>query len=113
VSVEFGLHTEQYDDLCKLSIAGEVDVYTAPRLKEALIALIGGGCIHLIVDLEAVDFLDSSALGVLVGALRRIRERNGAIHIVCTRGSVLKLLKITRLDEAFPVYEDLEKAAVF
>ena len=94
-------------------LRGEVDVYTAPRLKEGLVEMIEGGCANVVVDLEAVSFIDSSGLGVLVSALRRARERDGTVHIVCTRENILKIFRITGLDKVFPVFADVAEAREF
>ena len=96
-----------------VALEGEVDVYTAPQLKTQLVELIDDGCISIIVDLEKVAFIDSSGLGVLVGALRRARERDGAVRIVCTRDSVLKIFRITGLDKVFPIFSDAAEARDF
>ncbi len=90
-----------------------MDVYTAPKLKESLVAQIESGCSNVVVDLEAVGFIDSSGLGVLVGGLRRAKERSGAIRLVCTRESILKIFRITGLDKVFPIFESIEEASVF
>ena len=104
--MELEIRTKQDDKVCTLVLEGEVDVYTAPRLKEELVSLISAGCTHLIVDLEKVAFIDSSGLGVLVSALRRAREKDGAVRIVCTRESILKIFRITGLDKVFPIFSD-------
>ena len=111
--MELDIRTQQDGTVCTLELEGEVDVYTAPRLKEELVALIEGGCTHVIVNLDDVAFIDSSGLGVLVGALRRARERNGAVRIVCTRENILKIFRITGLDKVFPVFSDLSEAREF
>jgi anti-sigma B factor antagonist len=113
MAAEFSIGVEQGEDTCVLAVRGDLDVYTAPRLKQEFVELIGGGCIRLVLDLERVEFIDSSALGVLIGALRRVREKGGAIHIVCTRANVLNLFRLTGLYEVFPVFATAAKASVF
>jgi len=100
-------------ELCELTLTGEIDVYTAPSLKKELVALIEGGCSNVIVDLEGVAFIDSSGLGVLVSALRRAREREGSVRIVCSRDSVLKIFRITGLDKVFPIFPNIAEAREF
>jgi anti-sigma B factor antagonist len=99
--------------LCELTLTGEIDVYTAPNLKQELVALIESGCVNVIVDLEGVAFIDSSGLGVLVSALRRARERDGSVRIVCSRDSVLKIFRITGLDKVFPIFSEISEARQF
>ena len=111
--MELDIRTSQDGSNCTITLEGEVDVYTAPKLKEELVSLIQGGCTHVIVDLEKVSFIDSSGLGVLVSALRRAREKDGAVRIVCTRDSVLKIFRITGLDKVFPIFSDASEAADF
>lgn len=111
--MELEITTEKYGEVCSVVLNGEVDVYTAPRLKEELVAAIEGGCINVIVDLERVGFIDSSGLGVLVSALRRARERDGVVRIVCTRDNILKIFRITGLDKVFPIFADLVEAKRF
>lgn len=100
-------------DVCSVVLDGEIDVYTAPRLKEELVAAIDGGCANIIVDMEGVGFIDSSGLGVLVSAQRRARERDGVVRIVCSRENILKIFRITGLDKVFPIFADAGEAARF
>ncbi len=111
--MELDIRSERENDMCAVSLDGEVDVYTAPRLKEELVSVIDAGCVNVIVDLEKVGFIDSSGLGVLVGALRRARERDGVVRIVCTRDNILKIFRITGLDKVFPIFSDAEEAKRF
>jgi len=111
--MELDIRTKQDGDVCTITLDGEVDVYTAPRVKEQLVSLIQGGCRNVIVDLDNVGFIDSSGLGVLVSALRRARERDGAVRIVCTRENILKIFRITGLDKVFPIFSDATEAAHF
>jgi len=111
--MELGISTQQDGGVCTVTLEGEVDVYTAPSLKEELIKLLDSGCTSIIIDMEKVVFIDSSGLGVLVGALRRAREKGGAVRIVCTRDSVLKIFRITGLDKVFPIFADASEARDF
>jgi anti-sigma B factor antagonist len=111
--MELNIRTEKDDTVCTVVLEGEVDVYTAPRLKEQLVSLIEGGCTNIIIDLQNVGFIDSSGLGVLVSALRRARERDGAVRIVCSRDNVLKIFRITGLDKVFPIFSDEAEAREF
>ena len=78
-------------------VGGEIDVYTAPKLREQLIDLVSGGAYHLVVDMEVVDFLDSTRLGVLVGGLKRVRAHEGSLRLVCTQERILKIFRSTGL----------------
>src|SRR6187549_1195243 len=85
------------------AISGEIDVATAPRLREQLIELVTDGHVRLIVDLDAVDFIDSTGLGVLVGALKRARTNGGELRVVCSHSRIVKVFEITGLDEVFAI----------
>jgi anti-sigma B factor antagonist len=93
-----------------LAVGGEVDVYTAPRLRERLVELVDGGARHVVVDLGGVDFLDSTGLGVLVGALKRLRAAGGTFSLVCSKEPLLKIFRITALDQVFPIHPTVEAA---
>jgi anti-sigma B factor antagonist len=111
--MELDIAAEHNEDVCALTLSGEVDVYTAPKLKETLVEEIESGCVRIIVDLDDVGFIDSSGLGVLVGGLRRAKERDGAIRLVCSRENVLKIFRITGLDKVFPIFSDMQEAREF
>lgn len=93
-----------------LSVAGEIDIATAPSLRMHLHDLIEQAKLRLIVDLEAVDFLDSTGLGVLVSALKRVRGDQGDLALVCTRPQILKVFDITGLSRVFAIHETLDAA---
>ena len=89
---------------------GEIDMYTAPRLRELLIDLVSKGSYQLVVNLDKVGFLDSTGLGVLVGGLKRVRAHNGSLDLVCTQQRILKIFRITGLTEVFGIYETVDQA---
>ena len=93
-----------------IEVSGEIDVYTAPRLREALISLVEAGNYRLIVDMEGVEFLDSTGLGVLVGGLKRVRAHDGGIDLVCTQGRILRIFRITGLSKVFDIYDSVDDA---
>jgi anti-sigma B factor antagonist len=89
--------------------SGEIDVATAPELRERLTELIDAGTTRLIVDLEDVDFIDSTGLGVLVGSARRARETGGDVRLVCTNPRILKVFQATGLHEVFAIGSTLDE----
>jgi anti-sigma B factor antagonist len=93
-----------------VEVSGEVDVYTAPTLRQHLRDATGAGTKRIVVDMTNVKFLDSTGLGVLVGAMGRVRETDGDMRLVVTSDHILKVLRITGLDSLIPVDEDLESA---
>ena len=93
-----------------VEVEGEIDVYTAPRLRELLIDLVNKGNFHLLVNMEKVDFLDSTGLGVLVGGLKRVRAHDGSLELVCTQERILKIFRITGLTKVFGIYASVDEA---
>lgn len=93
-----------------IAVGGEIDVYTAPRLREAIVAAIDAGHTRLVVDVEKVEFLDSTGLGVLVGALKKVRADGGTLDIVCTQERILKIFDITGLDKVFGLHTSVPAA---
>lgn len=109
--MELSLTTRTVAEYTVLEVGGEVDVYTAPGLRERLIELIDAGSRRVVVDLGRVDFLDSTGLGVLVGALKRLRATGGTLALVCDKEPILKIFRITALDQVFPLFPTVEAAA--
>ena len=93
-----------------VEVGGEIDVYTAPRLRETLISLVDSGNYQLVIDMEGVEFLDSTGLGVLVGGLKRVRAHDGTINLVCTQGKILRIFRITGLNNVFSIYDSVRAA---
>jgi anti-sigma B factor antagonist len=93
-----------------VEVSGEIDVYTAPRLRETLVSLVEAGNYRLIVDMERVEFLDSTGLGVLVGGLKRVRAHDGGIDLVCTQGRILRIFRITGLSRVFSIFGSVDEA---
>lgn len=93
-----------------VAATGEVDVYTAPVLDDALSTVVSGGATRVVVDLSGVDFLDSTGLSVLVKALKRVRDADGALDVVVTAERVNKVFRITGLDQVIPVHASLADA---
>ena len=97
-------------DCAVLRVTGEVDVYTAPMLRERIRELAAKGAVHLIADLGQVDFLDSTGLGVLVGGLKRLREDDGSLALVITTPRLLRIFQVTGLTRAFTVRRSVTDA---
>jgi anti-sigma B factor antagonist len=108
--VDLSLSTRSEGDRTVVEVGGEIDVYTAPRLREQLVDLVADGKYHLIVDMERVDFLDSTGLGVLVGGLKRVRAHDGSLRLVCTQERILKIFRITGLTKVFPIHASVDEA---
>jgi anti-sigma B factor antagonist len=98
------------DGIEVVNAEGEIDIHTAPRLRELLIDLASKNNYQLIVNLEKVGFLDSTGLGVLVGGLKRVRPHDGSLDLVCTEERILKIFKITGLTKVFGIYQTVDQA---
>src|SRR5256885_6216537 len=110
VRMELSLSTRTVAGHRVLEVGGEIDVYTAPQLRQRLISLVEAGDRQVVVDLGRVDFLDSTGLGVLVGALKRLRGVNGELTLVCGQERLLKIFRITGLDRVFTLYDTVDAA---
>ena len=108
--MDLGLDVAERNGYAVLNVRGEVDVYTAPKFRERLIELVGEGKHRIVVDLEGVDFLDSTGLGVLVGGLKRLRIHNGDLLLICTQSRILKVFEITGLTKVFSIHDSVEAA---
>ena len=98
------------DGIEVVDVEGEIDIYTAPRLRELLIDLAGKNTCRLIVNLEKVGFLDSTGLGVLASGLKRVRRYDGSLDLVCTQQRILKILRLTGLTKVFGIYQSADQA---
>ena len=108
--MELALTARTEGDFEVIEVGGEIDVYTAPRLRESIVTAVDAGHTRLIIDVRKVDFLDSTGLGVLVGALKRVRADGGSLDIVCTQERILKIFEITGLDKVFGLHDSVEAA---
>ncbi len=97
-------------DRAVLSLQGEVDVANSHEVREAALALLGSGVRTLIVDLTKTDYLDSAGLGILVGLLKRARESELRMVIAGAQPQVRRLFEITRLNQVFPMHDDVASA---
>ena len=108
--MDLSLSTRPEGERTVVEVAGEIDVYTAPQLREQLVELVDAGRYHLIIDMERVEFLDSTGLGVLVGGLKRVRAHDGSLRLVCTQERILKIFRITGLTKVFPIHDSVTEA---
>src|SRR6266849_1991423 len=109
-TVDLKLEHYNKDGIEIVDVEGEIDVYTAPRLRELLIDLVNNGHYQLVVNMEKVEFLDSTGLGVLVGGLKRVRAHDGSLDLVCTQERILKIFRITGLTKVFGIHDTVDEA---
>ncbi|MEO5748588.1 MAG: STAS domain-containing protein [Ornithinibacter sp.] len=108
--MELSVTTSQHDDVCVVTVTGEVDVHTAAQLRVALDEEIAAGHARIVLDLDGVGFLDSTGLGVLVGRLKLVRNHSGWLRIVCSNDRVLRVFRITGLDKVFGIHPSVAEA---
>jgi len=93
-----------------VSLEGEVDLYTAPELKQELHRLVGEGAKRIVIDMTATTFIDSTTLGVLLSVVKRVRPEGGAVVLVCPDRNVKRIFEITLLDRVFTIVDTREEA---
>jgi anti-sigma B factor antagonist len=108
--VNFAVTESESEGTPVLAVQGEVDVSTAPELRERLLALAEAGRTVAVVDLSDVSFVDSTALGVLVSGVKRLRSSGGDLRLVVTQPRISKVFEITGLNDVFRIYSSAEEA---
>lgn len=88
-------------------VIGELDVAASPLLREALVELVDGqGSLSVVLDLQEMTFIDSTGIGVLVGALRSLRGKGGALVLANPRPMAIRVLEIAGLTQIFDIRLD-------
>jgi anti-sigma B factor antagonist len=100
---DFRVSVRDDGDAVTVTVDGEVDVATAPALRDELYRLIDRGTKRIVVDLGGMDFIDSTGLGVFVGALKRSREGGGELELRSLKPAARKIFDITGLSPAFNI----------
>ena len=109
--MNFDIKTEQVsDNTYVISLAGEVDLYTAPEFKQQLLEVIAQGGKDVIVDFADTTFIDSTTLGVLVSGVKRLRSNDGQLSLVCSDRNITKIFEITGLDRVFTIHPTRDEA---
>jgi anti-sigma B factor antagonist len=93
-----------------LDLDGEVDVYTAPQLRTAIMEEVDQGTKHLLINLKRVGYMDSTGLGILIGGVKRLRESGGALLLIGPTPRIARIFEITGLNTIFNVYASEEEA---
>src|SRR3954470_22616732 len=111
MATDFAITDRQLDgDRHVVAVTGEIDLFTAPEFKQRVSAPIDAGSSNVVVDLLGTTFIDSSSLGVLIGAHRRLKLRGGSLVIVCDNDAITKTFRITGLDGVFTLVASLDDA---
>jgi anti-sigma B factor antagonist len=104
----FEINETEHGGVPVVAVTGEIDVATAPQLRDRLLAQTAAGKSTIIVDLLGVTFLDSTALGVMVGGLKRCRESGGDLRLLIVEPRILKVFEITGLTDVFSISASLD-----
>ena len=108
--MDLSITSEARGEVTVVHVGGEIDVYTAPVLREHLDEHISAGRHHLVVDLGGVSFMASTGLGVLVGRLKLVRVADGTLRLVCASDRILNVFSITGLDKVFKIFPSVDDA---
>ena len=109
--LRLGLNVDHVSGLPVLRVDGEIDIYTAPLFKQAVVKLVSEGNNDVIIDLSQVSFMDSSGFGTLLGATRRLRPGGGGLHLAGANNTIQRMLRLTRLDSIMRIYDTVDAAA--
>ena len=107
---ELDISTERAGATAVIALAGEVDLYTCPELKQELLRVIADGATFVVVDLTGTTFIDSTALGVLIRGVERLRSVDGRLAVVCADPNMTKIFEVTGLDRVFSIHPSREEA---
>jgi anti-sigma B factor antagonist len=103
--MKLGLETEQLGDgVYVVSPAGELDLYTCPEFKQELLGVISSGARHVVVDLSLTTFVDSTALGLLLRGVERLKAADGRLSVVCPDENILRVFQVTGLHRVFEIH---------
>jgi anti-sigma B factor antagonist len=108
--MDLSVQIETKGDWAVARVYGDVDVATAPRLREQLVALVTKGQTQVVLDLDGVGFMDSTGLGVVIGILKRARTHGGDLRLVATRANLVSLFELTGLDRTLPLAPSVDAA---
>ncbi len=108
--MDFGYDNTQHGRYAVMAVRGEIDALTAPQLRKGIEGLVSDGQDQLVLDLRGVQFLDSSALSVLVSGRRQLQDAGGDLSLVCTEPRILQVFRITNLEAVFTIHDSVEAA---
>jgi anti-sigma B factor antagonist len=89
-----------------VSLSGEIDIHSAPKFKDDILTLLESGCLHVVVDLDELEFMDSRGLGAFINISRAIKEKGGTLKLVCSNQTILKIFQRTGLNEIFDIFDN-------
>jgi anti-sigma B factor antagonist len=93
-----------------VGLTDEIDLYTCPEFKQELLRVIADGATFIVVDLTGTTFIDSTALGVIIRGVERLKQRDGRLVVVCADPNIVKIFEVTGLNRIFSVYGSRDEA---
>lgn len=102
--------TEAVDDIRVLKIRGEVDLYSSPQVRKAIMTLTQQKSPIILIDLARVSYMDSSGIATLVEGLQQASKYKGKFAVVNLRSAVREVFELSRLDKVFDIFENQDEA---
>lgn len=104
------IQTKTIENAVIVSIRGDVDLYSSPQVRKVLLELIQKKSPAVFVDLEAVNYMDSSGVATLVEGLQRVKKYDGKLYIYNLQGAVRDVFELSRLDKVFHIFPNESEA---
>jgi len=104
------VNVENHDGVCVIAVDGDVDLYSSPQVRDAILRAVKAKAETLIVDLAGVGYMDSSGVATLVEGLQLTRDYRGAFRLANLRSRVREVFQLARLEKVFEIFDDLEAA---
>lgn len=108
--MDFELQVGEQAGRAVLTVAGDLDVQSAPQLRDRISELLDAGSTELVVDLRPAEFIDSSGLSAMVAGLKEVKEHGGDMAVVCPQGKIRRVIEIVALDQVFALYDSVDEA---
>ncbi|MBM4765380.1 anti-sigma factor antagonist [Bacillus sp. B15-48] len=106
--MNLSINVNETDILLKITLNGEIDAYTAPKLRETIIPLSVKNGINMVVDMSNVTYMDSTGLGVFVGVFKSVKANDGEFKMIGLSGRLKRLFDITGLAEIIDINSQIE-----
>lgn len=102
-------HRHERQPWTVISVSGDLDVVGGPELRQEVVAAVADGAVCLILDLSGVEFIDSFGLGVVIGSLKRVRQRGGDLAVVCPERRVRRVFELCDLDRVLALHTSVDE----
>ncbi len=104
------IHRREQAPWTVLRVGGDLDVVGAPEVRQAVVTAVSDGSRLVVLDLSALDFVDSFGIGAVVGALKRLRQRGGDLAVVCPVPRIRRVFEICDLDRILALHDSVDDA---